>query len=163
MNRDVNSHDRYPMTTASQPVNFSNLPGQSSVKRSLRGNESCSPPSGDDSEDEITYPEGGVAAWTVAVGSWCSMTAGLGIVNSTGVFEAYVSNTILSSSSANAVGWIFGIYVFVSYFCGIQIGPVFDARGPRELILIGTICLLVGTFTLGQCTSELLSKFSLSS
>lgn len=104
------------------------------------------------SQDEFTYPEGGKAAWTVAVGSWCSMTAGLGIVNSTGVFEAYMSNTVLASSSANAVGWIFGIYVFVSYFCSVQIGPIFDARGPRELIFFGTVCLIVGTFTLSQCT-----------
>ncbi len=105
-------------------------------------------------QDEFEYPEGGAAAWAVAAGSWCAMTAGLGIVNSTGVFEAYLSNTILSGSSTNAIGWIMGVYVFVSYFFGVQIGPIFDARGPRELIFIGTVCLIVGTFTLAQCTGQ---------
>ncbi|KAI6380777.1 hypothetical protein MCOR32_003873 [Pyricularia oryzae] len=53
--------------------------------------------------DGIDYPEGGLKAWLVVLGSWCAMTAGLGIVNSTGIFEAYVSNTVLSSSSTNAL------------------------------------------------------------
>ncbi|PHH90506.1 hypothetical protein CDD83_3470 [Cordyceps sp. RAO-2017] len=91
------------------------------------------------------------------------MTAGLGLVNSTGIFEAYVSNTVLSSSSSNAVGWIFGIYVFVSYFCGVQIGPIFDARGPRQLMLLGSVCLLAGTFAVSQCTEyyQFLLAFSI--
>ncbi|TAQ91587.1 hypothetical protein B7494_g100 [Chlorociboria aeruginascens] len=101
---------------------------------------------------EITYPEGGLAAWTVAIGSWCAMTAALGLVNSLGVFQAYVSTILLPSSSANAIGWIFGLYVFVSYFCGLLIGPIFDARGPRVLLVAGTICTLVGIFTLSVCT-----------
>jgi MFS family permease len=110
------------------------------------------------SQDEIiSYPEGGIAAWTVALGSWCCMTAGLGVVNSVGVLEAYVSTTLLADTSADSTGWIFGIYVFVSYFCGLQVGPIFDARGPRELILIGSVFLLVGTFTLGLCTGWLLT------
>jgi hypothetical protein len=118
----------------------------------------------DYSEDiPITYPEGGIAAWTVVLGSWCSMTAGLGIVNSTGVFQAYISNTILESTSENAVSWLFGIYVFLSYFCSVQIGPIFDARGPKELITIGGVFLLVGTFTLSLCTSKFLLFCLLSS
>jgi MFS family permease len=101
-----------------------------------------------------SFPEGGRDSWLVAIGSWCSMTAALGMVNSVGVLEAYVSTNILTSSSTDSTGWIFGIYVFVSYFCGVQVGPIFDARGPRELMLVGTVFLLVGTFTLGLCTGE---------
>ncbi|KAH9436441.1 hypothetical protein MCOR02_000115 [Pyricularia oryzae] len=66
------------------------------------------PPSSSDRETEknadgIDYPESGLKAWLVVLGSWCAMMAGLGIVNSTGIFEAYVSNTVLSSSSTNAL------------------------------------------------------------
>ncbi|KAJ7673772.1 major facilitator superfamily domain-containing protein [Mycena polygramma] len=106
----------------------------------------------DEGNVEITYPEGGFAAWSVAVGSWCSMMAGLGLVNSVGVFQAYVSTTVLPTYSADAIGWIFGLYVFVSYFCGVQIGPIFDARGPRELMFAGSICLVASTFALSYCT-----------
>jgi hypothetical protein len=159
MNQETNSHVGYSTTTASQLVDSSHQQGQASVKQTLQGKESSSPPSVDDSEVDITYPEGGIAAWTVVLGSWCAMTAGFGIVNSTGVLQAYISNTILTSSSPNAVGWIFGIYIFVSYIFSVPIGPIFDARGPKELIFIGGICLLVGTFMLGQCTSEFSSYY----
>ncbi|KAK4195526.1 putative monocarboxylate transporter [Triangularia verruculosa] len=103
---------------------------------------------------EITYryPEGGFKAWTVAFGSWCAMTCGMGLVNSVGMFQALVATTVLPTYSNQAIGWIFGIFVFVSYFCGVQIGPVFDRHGPQGLMALGTVCLLVGIFTTAQCT-----------
>ncbi|KAI6262181.1 hypothetical protein MCOR19_001531 [Pyricularia oryzae] len=57
--------------------------------------------------DGIDYPEGGLKAWLVVLGSWCAMTAGLGIVNSTGIFEAYVPNTVLSSSSTLCLTFVY--------------------------------------------------------
>ncbi|PLN82089.1 MFS general substrate transporter [Aspergillus taichungensis] len=62
---------------------------------------------------------------------------------------AYLNN---AAAGDLAICWIFGIYVFVSYFCGILIGPIFDARGQRGLMLIGSVFLLIGTFTLGLCS-----------
>ncbi|PQE04966.1 monocarboxylate transporter protein [Rutstroemia sp. NJR-2017a BBW] len=115
MDQETKSHVGYSTATASQLVDFNPQPGQASVKQIIQAKESPSPSSVDDSEVEITYPEGGIEAWSVVLGSWCAMTAGFGIVNSTGVLQAYISNTILSSSSPNAVGWIFGLYIFVSY------------------------------------------------
>jgi hypothetical protein len=154
MDQETKSHVGHSTTTPSQLVDFNPQPSQASVKQIIQVEESSSPSSVDDSEVEITYPEGGIEAWSVVLGSWCAMAAAFGIVNSAGVLQSYISNTILTSSSPNAVGWIFGLYIFVSYIFSVQIGPIFDARGPKELIFIGGICLLVGTFTLGQCTSE---------
>jgi len=71
------------------------------VSRDSRDSETLHEENQDDSE--ISYPEGGRAAWIVAIGSWCSMTAGLGIVNSVGVFQAYFSTNLLPSYSTNAV------------------------------------------------------------
>ena len=45
------------------------------------------------------------------------------------------------------------MYVFLSFFCGIQIGPIFDAHGPRLLVLAGSICLCLSMFLLGLCTA----------
>jgi hypothetical protein len=139
---------------ALQPIPLNQSNGHIFKKRTTRITGSLSSHAPDAEDVPITYPEGGIAAWTVVFGSWCSMTAGLGIVNSTGVFQAYISNTILESTSENDVSWLFGIYVFLSYFCSVQIGPIFDARGPKELITIGGVFLLVGTFTLSLCTSK---------
>ena len=35
---------------------------------------------------------------------------------------------------------------FVNWFCGVQVGPTFNAMGPRALIIAGAICTLIGIF-----------------
>lgn len=100
-----------------------------------------------------TYPEGGLEAWLCVLGSFCGLMAALGLMNSIGTYQAYLSTHQLSTQTESAIGWIFGLYAFLSFFCGIQIGPVFDAKGPRYLVLSGSI-LLVGTYLLlGVCTA----------
>lgn len=105
-------------------------------------------------EHFTAYPEGGYQAWLVVFGAFCALTASLGLYNSTGVFEAYISRKILMEESPGSIGWIFGIYSFVTWVCGVQIGPVFDAIGPRGLILAGSICTLGSVFALSACTGE---------
>lgn len=58
----------------------------------------------------------------------------------------------LKDYSESTIGWIFGVYVFLAFFCGLQIGPIFDAHGPRLLVLAGSICLCLSMFLLGLCT-----------
>lgn len=94
---------------------------------------------------EITYPEGGQDAWLVVVGAWCGLTSSLGIYNTSGVFEVVLSKVILPNSSST-IGWIFSVCAFVNWVCGVQIGPTFDAIGPRRLMIAGTICTLAGIF-----------------
>src|SRR5258707_1145364 len=78
--------------------------------------------------DSNTYPEGGLKAWLVVVGSFSGMLACFGYMNSIGVFQTYLSNNQLSSYSESSISWIFSIYCFISFFGGVQIGPVFDAK-----------------------------------
>lgn len=66
----------------------------------------------------------------------------------------YLSQHQLKGYSESTIGWIFGIYVFLAFFCGIQIGPIFDARGPRLLILSGSILMCASMMLLGLCTRE---------
>lgn len=93
-------------------------------------------------QHEVSYPEGGLRAWLVVLGSFSGMAASFGLMNSIGTFQAYVSTNQLSSYSPSAVGWIFSLYVFLAFFCGVQIGPVFDAKGPRWIVAAGTVCLM---------------------
>lgn len=106
-------------------------------------------------EPQTSYPEGGHKAWLVVFGAFCSLTASLGLYNSTGVFEAYISRKILADESSSNIGWIFGIYSFVTWACGVQIGPTFDASGPRGLMVAGSICTLASVFTLSLCTGKI--------
>ncbi|KAI4165900.1 MAG: hypothetical protein LQ342_000331 [Letrouitia transgressa] len=105
-----------------------------------------------DTHSEVTYPEGGLRAWLVVLGSFCGMLASFGLVNSIGSFQTYVSTHQLSHLPPGTVGWIFSIYVFLAFGCGVQIGPIFDAKGPRWLVILGTICLVVGMIGASEST-----------
>lgn len=106
-------------------------------------------------DTEVTYPEDGRDAWLVVLGAWCGLTASLGIYNTAGVFEVVISKVILPEESSSTLGWIFSIYAFVNWVCGAQVGPTFDAMGPRALIISGTCCTLIGIFSLSVCTGKI--------
>lgn len=99
-----------------------------------------------------TYPEGGLEAWLVVFGSFTGLFGASGLVNSIGTFQAYVDNHQLKEYSSGNNGWIFGMYAFLTFFCGVQIGPIFDARGPRLLVLTGSILIIVQMVAIGFCT-----------
>lgn len=99
------------------------------------------------------YPEGGFAAWFCVFGSFCGLMSALGMMNSIGTFQAYLSENQLSGQSESSIGWIFGVYAFLSFFCGIQIGPWFDAKGPRLPVAIGSVLILATYLLLGVCTA----------
>ena len=100
----------------------------------------------------VTYPEGGLRAWLVVFGSFCAMLAAFGLANSVGTYQAYLSTHQLADYDESTIGWIFSIYVFFAFFCGVQIGPVFDAKGPRWLILAGSVCLVAAVMGLAEAT-----------
>ncbi|KAH8151622.1 uncharacterized protein LAJ45_04244 [Morchella importuna] len=110
-----------------------------------KGDAATTPPNPD---DKHLYPEGGKDAWLVVFGSFTAMIASFGIMNTIGTFQTYLASHQLSSYSEGQIGWIFGVYAFISFFGGIQIGPIFDAAGPRGLIAAGTICLVTGLMIL---------------
>ncbi|GAM33261.1 hypothetical protein TCE0_003f00034 [Talaromyces pinophilus] len=99
-----------------------------------------------------TYPEGGLQAWLVVVGSWMACFGSLGILNAIGTFQTYVSKHQLADYSDGTVGWIFGVYACLTFFCGAQIGPIFDAKGPRFLLFGGSILIIASMVSLPFCT-----------
>jgi hypothetical protein len=74
--------------------------------------------------DEIDYPDGGIKAWSVVFGCWCAMLGSFGIWNSVGVFQAYLSENQLSQYSEGDISWIFSVFSFLFFFCGVQIGKL---------------------------------------
>ena len=102
--------------------------------------------------DGNTYPEGGLEAWLVVFGCFMGLCGSLGLVNSIGTFQAYIEDHQLKDYSSGNVGWIFSMFAFLTFFCGVQIGPVFDAKGPRFLILAGAILIIVMMVAIGFCT-----------
>ncbi|KAH0357055.1 putative MFS monocarboxylate transporter, partial [Aureobasidium melanogenum] len=103
------------------------------------------------SDQDVSYPEGG-KGWLVVFGSFCGMLAALGLMNSIGIYQTYLATHQLSNYTESQISWIFSVYSFLSFFCGVQIGPYFDAKGPRLLVACGSISLIVCTQLLGICT-----------
>ncbi|KAI9148961.1 Riboflavin transporter MCH5 [Paramyrothecium foliicola] len=97
---------------------------------------------------EMVYPEGGLRAWSVVLGSFCIMLCVFGVINSAAVFELYFKQHQLSSYSRAEIGWIFSLYLFTVYFVGILVGPVFDRFGHRYLVLAGSVCMVGGPMLL---------------
>jgi hypothetical protein len=100
----------------------------------------------------VIYPEGGLVGWSCVLGSFLGLVAALGMMNSVGVFHSYLAENQLKGHSESTISWIFSMYIFLSFFCGLQIGPIFDAHGPKWLVLAGSILLCLSMFLLGICT-----------
>lgn len=115
-------------------------------------NRDRTPPSPSDSDsDGLTYPEGGLEAWLTVLGAWSGMTAGIGLLNTVASLQSYLSTHQLSNYPLSTIGWIFSIQALLVFFCGIQIGPLFDAIGPRKLVATGSVLLVVSTIVMGEC------------
>lgn len=99
-----------------------------------------------------SYPEGGLAAWAVVLGAWFSMFGGMGMMNTIATYQAYTLRHQLRRYSEGTAGWVFSIYTFLAFFCGVYIGPIFDKYGPTWLIIAGAACLITGLVSLSFCT-----------
>lgn len=75
-----------------------------------------------------------------------------GYMNSISTYNTYLSTHQLSPHSTSSVGWIFSVYIFLTFLCGIFIGPVFDARGPRALVFAGSVLMMASVLLMGICT-----------
>lgn len=73
-------------------------------------------------EEDTEYPEGGTSAWLVVLGAWCAMIPSMGLLNTVGVLQAWVSENQLQGYSESNIGWIFSAYAFFLYIGGAQVG-----------------------------------------
>lgn len=102
----------------------------------------------------LTFPEGGLAGWLAVCGSFCAMLSVFGIINSSAVFESYFTTHQLKEYSTSQLGWIFSLYLFIVFFVGIQVGPIFDRHGPRYLVATGSLFMVLSLMLVGLCTGE---------
>ncbi|KAL5336013.1 major facilitator superfamily domain-containing protein [Aspergillus crustosus] len=98
------------------------------------------------------FPDGGLQAWLVVLGSWCAMIPPMGLINTIGVLHAWTGTHQLKEYSESKIGWVFGTYAFFLYFGAAQIGPIFDSRGILPVIIPGSIGLVVSIFCFSEST-----------
>lgn len=103
--------------------------------------------------DDETYPDGGLRAWLVVLGSFFLLFVTFGFQASVGLFQLHWSLNQLSDSSPNRIAWIPSVFIFLSLALSIQTGAIFDRYGARYIILFGSVGYLLTFILLAQCTT----------
>ncbi|KAF9885075.1 hypothetical protein FE257_000806 [Aspergillus nanangensis] len=98
------------------------------------------------------FPDGGTRSWLVVLGSFLLLLASYGLMNSVGVLQSYLESNQLADYSSRDIGWISGLFVFISLGGGVFVGPMFDTYGPRALVFAGTAIYALSLFLVAQCS-----------
>ncbi|CAJ2504893.1 Uu.00g122870.m01.CDS01 [Anthostomella pinea] len=96
-------------------------------------------------------PDGGLAAWTQVVGSWCVLFCTFGLVNTFGVYQTYYERT-LTTVSSSSISWVGSIQGCLLLCGGLISGPLFDAGYFRHLLCTGLFLVIFGQFMTSLCT-----------
>ncbi|CAK7244541.1 MAG: hypothetical protein STHCBS139747_006083 [Sporothrix thermara] len=89
-------------------------------------------------------PDGGLAAWTVVLGTWCTSFCSFGWLNSIGIFQEYYETTLLKQYSHSTISWIPSLQIFFMMGLGPVIGYLYDRVGTRNLLLAGSLLHVLG-------------------
>ncbi|KXN87188.1 ATP-dependent RNA helicase eIF4A [Leucoagaricus sp. SymC.cos] len=114
---------------------------------------------GDDSQDNATicdhddYPDGGLRAWLIVLGTMCCTFSTFGFVNTWGVFQSYYETHMLKDSSPSQILDFFAnLHKYALVFLPGQItGRMFDLGYLKVPFLIGTLVLILATFLVAEC------------
>lgn len=149
--KQVAGLDNMETLCQSEPSNEGNPLSNTTSASTLNDLEECKHIQTEQFAESDIYPNGGLRAYSVVLGSFlCGVTI-FGLMDSVGVIESYVQHHQLSDTAVSTVSWIFSAFMFISMFLGAVSGPLYDAFGSRGLLLIGTIFVFVGIFTTGEC------------
>ncbi|RDL42466.1 uncharacterized protein BP5553_02445 [Venustampulla echinocandica] len=83
------------------------------------------------------FPDGGLEAWSVVLGAWCSNFVSFGWVACMGVFQAYYQTHKLHHRSPSSIAWILSTESFALFACAPVFGHIFDNYGARALLVGG--------------------------
>ncbi|CAK7216958.1 hypothetical protein SCUCBS95973_002989 [Sporothrix curviconia] len=89
-------------------------------------------------------PDGGMAAWLVVLGTWCTSFCSFGWLNSIGVFQEYYETTLLKQYSPSTISWITSLQIFFMMGLGPVVGFLYDRAGTRNLLLAGSFLHVLG-------------------
>lgn len=147
-----------PATISSRPVSRcptdeeAHAPSIISLRIVPQGPDPLRPSSDEvESASDDAYPESNLSSWLVVLGSFFLLMSSYGIMTSLGAFQSYFATHQLRNYSARDIGWISGLFVFMAFMLGVQVGPLFDRYGPKGIVLIGSACHVTSFFILAEC------------
>jgi MFS family permease len=100
---------------------------------------------------QAPFPERGARANLIILGSFTILTSTFGLTNSLGIFQSYLATHQLSGYPLSLIAWIPGVNVFLTLLLGVQVGPLFDAYGPRWILLISSVAYVISLVLMAEC------------
>ncbi|KAI0369439.1 MFS general substrate transporter [Pilatotrama ljubarskyi] len=100
--------------------------------------------------DDSGYPDGGFKAWLTVFGAVLALFC-CGQLTAFGVFETWYAENQLRDLPASTISWIGSLQLWILYFSGGFLGRIFDAYGPRVILIPGSIVLVVSTMLTSVC------------
>ncbi|PBK73137.1 MFS general substrate transporter [Armillaria solidipes] len=101
---------------------------------------------------EGDFPDGGLRAWLVIVGTMCSTFSTFGLINAWGVFQAYYEETLLNDSDPSTIAWIGSVQYALVFMPGLVTGRMFDIGHFKVPFMLASILLVVATFLVAECS-----------
>ncbi|OWY57886.1 MFS general substrate transporter [Alternaria alternata] len=102
-------------------------------------------------KDVSKIPNGGLWAWLQVLGGFFLLFNSWGIINTFGSYQAYYETNLLADSSPSSISWIGSIQAFLLLLVGALTGPIYDAGYFRELLIVGSVMLVLGQMMLSLC------------
>ncbi|KAI0350163.1 MFS general substrate transporter [Trametes cingulata] len=100
---------------------------------------------------DLEYPDGGLKAWLTVFGAVLALFC-CGQLTAFGAFETWYTQNQLRELPASTISWIGSLQLWVLYFSGGFLGRIFDACGPRVVLIPGSMILVVSTMLTSVCT-----------
>ncbi|KAK7203037.1 major facilitator superfamily domain-containing protein [Myxozyma melibiosi] len=97
-------------------------------------------------------PDYGIKAWTCVFGAFCGIFASFGYIQVIGVFTEYYGQHQLQTYSSSQIAWITSVQTWLTVFCGVIVGRLYDIFGPTPLIIPGAIIMNLGIMMTSLCT-----------
>ncbi|KAJ7807453.1 MFS general substrate transporter [Mycena leptocephala] len=90
------------------------------------------------------FPEGTTKGYLAVFGAFMALFCTFGQMNAFGTFQAWYAEHQLNHLEPSTIAWIGSLQLWVFFFSGGPIGQLFDAYGPRWIMIIGTILYVFG-------------------
>ncbi|KAF9076392.1 MFS general substrate transporter [Rhodocollybia butyracea] len=101
---------------------------------------------------QTDFPDGGLRAWLVVLGTAFSTLASFGYINSWGVFQSYYEQTLLKDHSPSSIAWIGSLQICLVFLPALFSGRLFDLGIFKFPFMVASAVLVVSTFLVAQCT-----------
>ncbi|KAI0655464.1 MFS general substrate transporter [Cubamyces menziesii] len=99
---------------------------------------------------DLDYPDGGLKAWLTVFGAVLALFC-CGQLTAFGAFETWYAQNQLRDLPVSAIAWIGSLQLWLLYFSGGVLGRIFDAHGPRVILVPGSLLLAVSTMLTSVC------------